>query len=498
MPPKSIAGMIKAKAEKKIKEKEIEKQIQNTDDNLDDDDLEREFQKMLDSLTPKATPSISTNDSSRIKYKIPEEIKFNPIKMTSEEYGPYGTQWVHDEQTDDILGDDEIRRSNQLDALMSIVYPEQRSEAWFKMRNDKITASDGGTVVGINKNEPQYKFILKKVVGAPFQSNEFCYHGKKYEKIATMVYENRMNVKVEEFGLVGHPTIDHLGASPDGIIGKYKLDGKHLTKFVGRMLEIKCPLVRKIKMDGDIKDNICPIYYWAQVQLQLQCCLLDECDFWQCELIEYRNRQDFINDTNPDEPFRSLTNGNEKGCLIQLIPMDRVKDVKDGKYLEVIYDTASFIYPPSIEMSPHDLDQWVLETIQNLSSNPLYKDYVLDKVIYWRIGTNKSVTIYRDDKWFDENKPILEKHWKQVEYFRNNQEKTKILTDFIDSLLVKSNTKIMNIIDDIMNNPIDSRVIKNILKSTADNKIKKEESIKRKADKESLALYMYDDILAKV
>jgi phage terminase large subunit len=101
-----------------------------------------------------------------------------------------------------------------------------------------------------------------------------------------------------------------------------------------------------------------------------------------------------------------------------------IKDVKDGKYLEVIYDTASFIYPPSIEMSPHDLDQWVLETIQNLSSNPLYKDYVLDKVIYWRIGTNKSVTIYRDDKWFDENKPILKKHWKQVEYFRNNQEKT--------------------------------------------------------------------------
>jgi uncharacterized protein (UPF0147 family) len=313
-----------------------------------------------------------------------------------------------------------------------------------------------------------------------------------------MIYENRMNVRVEEFGLVGHPTIDHLGASPDGIIGKYKLDGKHLTKYVGRMLEIKCPLVRKIKMDGEIKDNICPIYYWAQVQLQLQCCLLDECDFWQCELLEYNNREDFISDTDPDEPFRSLSTGNEKGCLIQLVPMDRANDIKEGKYLDVIYDTAAFIYPPSIEMSPHELDQWVLNTVQNISYNSDYKNYVLDKVIYWRLGTNKSVTIYRDDKWFDENKPILKKLWQQVEYFRKNEDKTKVLTDFIDSLLVKSNTKIMNTIEEIMNNSMDSKVIKNILKATEENKIRKEESQKKKAEKAATMLYMYDDILAKI
>lgn len=496
MPPKSIASVIKAKADKKNKKEEMDKEVIDKEETVDNEDLEEEFQAMLNCLTPKITPD---KKKPLVKtYSIPSEFKYIPKKKDSEEHGPYGTQWVHEEQVDDELGEDELRRSMVLDDLMSIIYPEQRSDEWFRMRNDKITASDGGTVIGINKHEPQYKFILKKVVGAPFQSNEFCYHGKKYEKIATMIYENRMNVRVEEFGLVGHPTIDHLGASPDGIIGKYKLDGKHLTKYVGRMLEIKCPLVRKIKMDGEIKDNICPIYYWAQVQLQLQCCLLDECDFWQCELLEYNNREDFINDTDPDEPFRSLSTGNEKGCLIQLVPMDRANDIKEGKYLDVIYDTAAFIYPPSIEMSPHELDQWVLNTVQNISYNSDYKNYVLDKVIYWRLGTNKSVTIYRDDKWFDENKPILKKLWQQVEYFRKNEDKTKVLTDFIDSLLVKSNTKIMNTIEEIMNNSMDSKVIKNIIKATEENKIRKEESQKKKAEKAATMLYMYDDILAKI
>ena len=113
------------------------------------------------------------------------------------------------------------------------------------------------------------------------------------EEPATMVYQYRMNVTVEEFGLMIHPKYSFLGASPDGIVNHYKLNGKHKTKYVGRMLEIKCPKVRKIKMDGPIKNHICPIYYWDQVQLQLECCDLEECDFWQCKISLYKTRQEF-------------------------------------------------------------------------------------------------------------------------------------------------------------------------------------------------------------
>ena len=50
-----------------------------------------------------------------------------------------------------------------------------------------------------------------------------------------------MNVYIEEFGLIAHPVYDFLAASPDGICSPYKYNKKHISKYVGRMLEIKCP-----------------------------------------------------------------------------------------------------------------------------------------------------------------------------------------------------------------------------------------------------------------
>lgn len=141
-----------------------------------------------------------------------------------------------------------------------------------------ITASDGGTIVGLNPYEHEFGFIAKKVHGKPFETSVDCYHGKKYEQVATMAYEYRMNVRVKEFGLCQHPKYTFIGASPDGIVSEYKLktkDGRtwdeiekevelikkeenkikymdrygSKTKYVGRMLEIKCPMRRKILMD---------------------------------------------------------------------------------------------------------------------------------------------------------------------------------------------------------------------------------------------------------
>tara|TARA_A100001015_G_C14893055_1_gene673244 strand:- start:796 stop:1179 length:384 start_codon:yes stop_codon:yes gene_type:complete len=72
------------------------------------------------------------------------------------------------------------------------------------------------------------------------------------EEPATMAYQYRMNVIVEEFGLMMHPKYSFLGASPDGIVNKYKLDGEHKTKYVGRMLYPKCPTCRTDFSDKEI------------------------------------------------------------------------------------------------------------------------------------------------------------------------------------------------------------------------------------------------------
>nr|QBK88479.1 MAG: YqaJ-like recombinase domain protein [Mimivirus LCMiAC01] len=410
-------------------------------------------------------------------YKFPVEEKYDVVKRTGAEYGPFGTQWVHDKQKNDEYDTVLKKRAIKYDKLRAIILPPQRSPEWFATRRCRVTASDGGTVLGKSKYNAKYTFILKKVLEPKFQSNVHCYHGKKHEMTATMIYEYRMNIKVEEFGLIVHPTILYLAASPDGISPRYKLDGIHRSKYVGRMLEIKVPSLRKIKMSGPIKDHICPIHYWIQVQLQLECCDLEECDFWQCKITEYENRAEFIDDTDSDEPFRSLKSGFEKGCLIQLMPRKRAyewiyedKD-EDGcetywnekKYLDAVYADAQFIYPPKIEMTPYECDLWIAKTMAELQiltkkdtvirdgreeKNDI-KDYVFDKVIYWNLVESKNVTIKRDRIWFKEKLPEFKKMWDYVIFFRENPDKTEILTEYINSMPIKYNKKIMKIIEEL-------------------------------------------------
>jgi putative phage-type endonuclease len=383
------------------------------------------------------------------QYKYPVDL-YNPVQRTDILNGPYGTQWVHAAQYDDTLNEKEQANLKQFNILRQIISPEQRTPAWFKQRNTKITASDGGTVINENKHEEQYSFILKKTRESVFSSNKFCYHGTKYEEIATMIYEYRMNVKVDEFGLLDHPTIPFLGASPDGICSNYKLDKVHKSNHVGKMLEIKCPLVRKIQHSGEIKDHICPIYYWVQVQLQLECCDLDECDFWQCNIAEYKSREEFMEDTDSKEPFRSKSYGYEKGCIIQLLRADKVGEQDLNKQFQNIYDFSKFIYPPKIEMTPSELDKWVAETLSKPVLITVKKGdpgYVFNRVLYWRLIESNNTVIKRDVAWFKEKLPILDRVWKYVEFFREHSDKLKIFERAVEVYYRErdKNDKVMNI-----------------------------------------------------
>jgi putative phage-type endonuclease len=377
--------------------------------------------------------------------------KYIPVRHSSIKYGPHGSQWVHDQQTDDNMDDLLNNRALQFDKLRAIELPEQRSPAWFAMRNGAITASDGGCVVGVNYHEPRFKFILKKTTDVPFQVNKYCYHGKKLEEPATMIYARRMNVRVDEFGLMIHPKYSFLGASPDGICNRFKYNKKNLSKFVGRMLEIKCPMTRKIKRKGKINGDICPSYYWVQVQLQLECCDLEECDFWQCSIEEYDTREEFIADTKKDEPFMSVDTGFEKGCLIQVIPQSQISKAygdlernEGGDYDQVIWEHANFIYPKKIEMTPNECDIWVNETLDKLNREPWYVDnktkedrYVFDKVVYWKLNHSHNVTIKRDKKWFAEKLPVFKQTWRYVLFLRKNPQILKIFTKYVDSIYKK-------------------------------------------------------------
>jgi putative phage-type endonuclease len=362
---------------------------------------------------------------------------------------------------------DNINNSNNIldmqikvQQLRQIISPKQRSPEWFNMRNNAITASDGGCVLGVNKYEPEYKFLLKKVNPASFKTNSACYHGKKFEQIATMIYANKQDVNIEEYGLLLHPQYSFLGASPDGIAGKYKSDNKTETELVGRMLEIKCPVSRKINSEGDAFD-ICPEYYWVQVQLQLECCDLDICDFWQCNITEYKTRQEFLEDTG-DNIYMSKETGLEKGCLIQLLPKSKISEITKENYYDIIYDFASFIYPDKIHMSIEECDKWIADQLEELNKNEEYKSYSLDRVIYWRLNNFGLYSIKRDKVWFAEKLPKLREMWNYVDFFRLNKDLMDILNKHIESMSYKYNNKIMDLVRFMYNTPDKTEIIKYI------------------------------------
>ena len=368
----------------------------------------------------------------KLKYIMPSEQEYSYSEELYFANPPNSKCWVHGEQFDDVIDEKVMRRVKQVAKLKKInaSLAVQRTKEWYEARDTMITASLLGTCLNQNHYEPQYMAIVGKLITVPFNGTIPAYKGKKFETISCMIYQYRMNVIVKEYGCIRHPCA-FIGSSPDGIVDNYKLDGIHKTNLVGRMLEIKNVQSRKINMTSNDIFQVIPSYYYPQVQAQLQCCDLDECDFWQTKIEEYTNREEFIADTNPKEPFRSKSFGYEKGVLIELIEFGNI----DNKgYMNMVYENSKWIFPPKIEMTPFECDSWVANTISTYKETyPELKDYLINRVIYWRLEQARCVTVKRDNKWFDDNLPIIEKIWFYVTFLRNkdNEKQKKIFLDYV-------------------------------------------------------------------
>jgi putative phage-type endonuclease len=158
---------------------------------------------------------------------------------------------------------------------------QQRTDDWYIRRRGMITASIAKSIMRIDYATGKGIGVLRdKIIPKEPKddtaSNEFippsnpdapAVRGIRYEPIIRQIYENMNSVKVEEYDCVPHPKYTFLGASPDGIV----VEGK--TK--GRMVEIKCPQPGSIVKDGD---RIRP-EYWSQMQLQMEVCGLETCDY---------------------------------------------------------------------------------------------------------------------------------------------------------------------------------------------------------------------------
>ena len=191
--------------------------------------------------------------------------------------------------------------------------------------------------------------------------------------------------KVDDFGCIQHDKYKFLGASPDGI----NVD-QNSERF-GRMLEIKNIVNREI--NGIPKKE-----YWIQMQLQMEVCDLDECDFLETKFMEYEKSSDFF-ENNIEI---SEENVHKKGVII---------------YFHNSLECKPFyVYKPISIMQNDDILKWEEEIIDLYQSSAYNFIYV--KSIYWKLEILSCVLVLRNRNWFENNIKSLEKVWHTIEHER--------------------------------------------------------------------------------
>lgn len=260
----------------------------------------------------------------------------------------------------------------------------QRSPEWFRLRKGMITASAVASALGKGHFNTKNDFIVKKCGKGPkFTGNIYTEWGVKYEEVAVKVYELRNNTKVHEFGIMEHPTYKFIGASPDGI------------SVEGIMLEIKCPPKRKIT-------GIPPQHYWMQMQIQLEVCDLEYCDFLECKITEYSGINEYFDDTKEKvvngKTLLYTKDGFEKGVVLTF----------NNKNGENIY------YHSDLCIDRKSIDNWY----NIVKSKALKEGLIENKISFWRFNKLSCVRVERDRKWFEEVLPELKEVWNEVEHYK--------------------------------------------------------------------------------
>jgi hypothetical protein len=210
--------------------------------------------------------------------------------------------------------------------------------------------------------------------------------GQKYEPLSVMLYEAIYSAKVSDFGCIPHKTIDCIAASPDGIV----TDESSLR--YGRMLEVKNIVNREI-------NGIPKMEYWVQMQLQMEVCELNECDFLETRFIEYASKDAFDADVLPSADVLSSadldTTPKYKGLMILFIN-------DNGK---PIYEYA----PLNICNSGEAMDAWQEEMMEK------NRTFSWMKNIYWKLDQLSCVLVLRNKQWFKSVIPQIKEIWQTIE-----------------------------------------------------------------------------------
>jgi putative phage-type endonuclease len=294
---------------------------------------------------------------------------------------------------------------NKIDHLRKVNQeaPKQRTPEWYQRRYNMMTASNLWQALSTESQRNRLIYEKCKPLDFGYTENKWVntdnslHWGVKYEPLTALVYEKMTGAKIEEFGCIQHEKYPFLGASPDGIVTNSD------SPLFGRMLEIKNIYNRE--MDGTPSEP-----YWIQIQMQLECCNLDVCDFVETRFKEYGSEIEFF-----EEPDNNLL----RGLILHFVPKDGKSNVPLYKYM-----------PLDISLNDREMNEWITSCKNEL---PEYAVYVK---IYWYLDDIQMSTIQRHSIWFEESLPILKQTWVTIEEervtgYEHRAAKKRIVNDVI-------------------------------------------------------------------
>jgi hypothetical protein len=241
------------------------------------------------------------------------------------------------------------------------------------------------------------------------------------------MYELFNNTKIGDFGCIQHPQYKCIGASPDGIV----IDPS--SERFGNMVEIKNIVNREIT--GIPKEE-----YWIQMQVQLETCDLEECDFVETRFREYENEWMFYNNIRRRKESIDVVVEKIDTVTEVELNLDFMEDTKkvdeepdDDENLPIeeekqeeppfrgviahfvsktfISNIPKYVYMPiDTPIEKEVIDEWI-KTQKEL----LKETHALFTLIYWYLDEYSCVSVKRNRKWFAAAVPKIQDAWNTIE-----------------------------------------------------------------------------------
>ena len=181
-------------------------------------------------------------------------------------------------------------KRKKINYLKTVPQIEQRTDAWYEHYSKVLTASEFSTLFGSikarrslvhSKAFPKKEERSNRLACQTIDMNPMDW-GVRFEPIIKLILEQKYQSKIYESGRITHTENGLLAASPDGII-----EESPDPSVIGRLIEIKCPYSRVI--GGEI-----PFDYWVQMQIQMEVCNLDECEYLEAEILSPKPNQEIV------------------------------------------------------------------------------------------------------------------------------------------------------------------------------------------------------------